>query len=237
MNSLEVITQEHNNIHSSEQELLGHVADLEWKTEGDTCDSSLAWAFMIVPLKKGPILLSYSTTLSCQQSGRCEWRGCCMLFGYFKNVAEPTLVGFSNVTDQTFTSHFSWIIKQPPVFTAHSLAASVPDVSCQHKIPEEFSFLSNLFLPGSLETQDIFSDGGSFFRGRGWGKDCAWKVGKKQGGSRISVGSVKGSSLMPLSVVQGDHRGDAVAEEELLPLKRASRKSSAVLPSGLRVCG
>lgn len=52
----------------------------------------------------------------------------------------------------------------------------------------------------------------------------------------LSVGSVGGSSLMPLSVVQGDHRGDAAAEEEVLPPSRVSRKSSAVLLSGLRVC-
>lgn len=43
--------------------------------------------------------------------------------------------------------------------------------------------------------------------------------------------------MIPLSVVEGDHRGDAVVEEESLPPSRASRKSSAVLPSGLRVCG
>lgn len=55
-------------------------------------------------------------------------------------------------------------------------------------------------------------------------------------GWSLSVGSVGGSSLMPLSVVQGDHRGDASAEDEVLPPSRASRKSSAVLLSGLRVC-
>lgn len=51
------------------------------------------------------------------------------------------------------------------------------------------------------------------------------------------MASAGGSSLMPLSVVQGDHRGDAGAEEELLPSNRVSRKSSAALPSGLRACG
>lgn len=40
---------------------------------------------------------------------------------------------------------------------------------------------------------------------------------------------------MPLSVVQGDQRGDAVAEESLSP-SRASRKSSLGLASRLRVC-
>lgn len=64
------------------------------------------------------------------------------------------------------------------------------------------------------------------------------KAGKavQEAGRCLSVGSVGGSSLMPLSVVHGDHRGDAAAEEEVLPPSRASRKSSAVLPSGLRVC-
>lgn len=30
---------------------------------------------------------------------------------------------------------------------------------------------------------------------------------------KVSAGSVRGSSLMPLSVVQGDQRGEAAAEE------------------------
>lgn len=45
-----------------------------------------------------------------------------------------------------------------------------------------------------------------------------------------------GSSLIPLSVVLGDHRGEAGAEEESLPRSRVSRKSSAAeLPSGLGI--
>lgn len=50
---------------------------------------------------------------------------------------------------------------------------------------------------------------------------------------RLSVGSDRGSSLMPLSVVQGDHRGDAGKDEESLPCSRASKKSSAPLVSVL----
>lgn len=41
---------------------------------------------------------------------------------------------------------------------------------------------------------------------------------------------------MPLSVVQGDQRGDAVAEEQSLSPSSTSKKSSVELPSGLRVC-
>lgn len=78
-----------------------------------------------------------------------------------------------------------------------------------------------------------------FSAGRGGGKDCVSKSGKavQEDGLRLSVRSLRGSSLIPLSAVQGDHRGDAVFEEESLPPSRASRKSSAVLPSGLMVCG
>lgn len=41
---------------------------------------------------------------------------------------------------------------------------------------------------------------------------------------------------MPLSVVPGDQRGDAVAEEQSLSPNSTSRKSSVELPSGLRFC-
>ncbi len=100
-----------------------------------------------------------------------------------------------------------------------------------------FLFTVNLVLPRSMETSGVFSFGGGWLSGGGGrGKECVSKAGKKAG-QRLSAGSVGGSSLMPLSVVQGDHRGDAGAEEESLPPSRESRKSSAALPSGLRVCG
>lgn len=41
---------------------------------------------------------------------------------------------------------------------------------------------------------------------------------------------------MVLSGVQGDHSGDAGAEDESLPASRASRKSSAAPPLGVRLC-
>lgn len=41
--------------------------------------------------------------------------------------------------------------------------------------------------------------------------------------------------MILLSMVQGDHRGDAVAEDVSLAVSRASRKSSAALSSGLPV--
>lgn len=42
---------------------------------------------------------------------------------------------------------------------------------------------------------------------------------------KLSVGSVGGSSVMLLSVVQGDQRGEATAEEGSLLRKKASRRS------------
>lgn len=44
---------------------------------------------------------------------------------------------------------------------------------------------------------------------------------------KLSVGSVGGSSVMLLSVVQGDQRGEATAEGGSLLRKKASRRSPA----------
>lgn len=57
---------------------------------------------------------------------------------------------------------------------------------------------------------------------------------EQTGGRSLSLGPAGASSLMPLSVVQGDHMEDAEAEEESLPPSRASRKSTTALPPGLR---
>lgn len=49
-----------------------------------------------------------------------------------------------------------------------------------------------------------------------------------------SVGSLGGSSVMLLSVVQGDQRGEATAEEDSLLRKKASRRSP--VSATLQVC-
>lgn len=51
---------------------------------------------------------------------------------------------------------------------------------------------------------------------------------------KLSVGSVGGSSVMLLSVVQGDQRGEATAEEGSLLRKKGSRRSPA--SATLQVC-
>jgi len=89
-----------------------------------------------------------------------------------------------------------------------------------------------------METSEFLSFGDGWFSGSaGCGKDDRSKAGKAvhKWGGRPSLCSVEASSLMPLSMVQGDHRGDAGAEEESLPPSRTSRKSSAELPLGLWV--
>lgn len=121
-----------------------------------------------------------------------------------------------------------------PVFCLSSSASILKSVTVSHH--EHPLFLS----PRSMHTWGFMSfEGGWFSRGEGWGKDTGAKAGKdtRDGGWRPSVGSAGGSSLMPLSVVQGDHRGDVASEEDSLPPSRASRKSSAVDASGLRVWG
>lgn len=51
---------------------------------------------------------------------------------------------------------------------------------------------------------------------------------------KLSMGSVGGSSVMLLSVVQGDQRGEAAAEEGSLFRKKASRRSP--VSATLRFC-
>lgn len=90
-------------------------------------------------------------------------------------------------------------------------------------------------VPRSMETWGFFSAGGGRLS-RGGGKNGVSKVGKaaQKDEGKLSVGSVSGSSLMPLSVVQGDQRGEATAEEGLLWAKRASRRSS--VSAAFRLC-
>lgn len=90
----------------------------------------------------------------------------------------------------------------------------------------------NVVLPRSITTSGFFSFATVWFTRH---EDCV-KAWISQGVEAVQeavwglfVGSVRGSSLMPLSLVQGDHRGDAGTEEESLPCSRNSKKSSGSL--------
>lgn len=90
----------------------------------------------------------------------------------------------------------------------------------------------NVVLPRSITTSGFFSFATVWFTRH---EDCV-KAWISQGVEAVQeavwglfVGSVRGSSVMPLSLVQGDHRGDAGTEEESLPCSRNSKKSSGSL--------
>lgn len=91
-----------------------------------------------------------------------------------------------------------------------------------------------------MQMSGFFSSAGSWLsRNGGWGKACVSNAGEAVQGVRwgLSEGGVGRSSLMPLWVVQGDHRGEAGTEEEEESCSRASKKSSASLLWGLGAWG
>lgn len=101
---------------------------------------------------------------------------------------------------------------------------------------EWFSPLSPLeqALPRSMETQGFFWAGAGWYS-RDGGENGVSAMGKLAAEEvKLSMQSVGGSSLMLLSVVQGDQRGEATAEEFSLLRKRASRRSP--VSAKLRVC-